>query len=133
MVAPVISRVKEDHLTVTISNLHNDKGHVLVSLFKGSDGFPGDAAKAFRKAKLTISNKTTSVSFPGLPSGTYAVAILHDENDDQEMNTNMLGIPREGYGFSNNETGLLGPPSFSKASFNYHSSETRSISIRTRY
>lgn len=129
----VTSRVKENSLTITITNLHNNSGHVLLSLFKDGKGFPDEADKAFRTAKLSINKKTTSVSFPGLPSGTYAIAILHDENDDQKMNTNMLGIPKEGYGFSNNASGLFGPPSFSKASFSYRSGEIRSISIRTKY
>lgn len=129
----LFSGIKENSLTINITNLHNNNGHVLLSLFKDGKGFPDDADKAYRKVKLSIANKTSSVSFPGLPSGTYAIAILHDENDDQKMNTNMLGIPKEGYGFSNNAMGLFGPPSFSKASFNYSSGEARTVSIRTKY
>ncbi|MBK7290922.1 MAG: DUF2141 domain-containing protein [Chitinophagaceae bacterium] len=41
-----------------------------------------------------------------------SIAILHDENDDGKMNSNFLGLPKEGYGFSNNVMGNFGPPLF---------------------
>ncbi|MBL7724923.1 MAG: DUF2141 domain-containing protein [Chitinophagaceae bacterium] len=103
--------VAEEGIKVIITNLRNDKGHVLVSLFKDGAGYPDDASKAFRKIKLNIINKNASVIFKGLASGNYAIAILHDENDDQKMNKNGLGLPKEGYGFSNNVMGAFGPPS----------------------
>jgi uncharacterized protein (DUF2141 family) len=120
-------------IKVSIPNLHNNKGHVLISLFKEGVGFPDDPEKAFRKVKISISNKVASTIFTDLPSGNYAIAILHDENGDQKMNTNFFGYPKEGYGFSNNVTGLLGPPSFDKASFSYTANGTVVLSIRVRY
>ena len=52
-----------------------------------------------------------------LPPGTYAISVYHDANGNQELDTNMLGMPREGYGFSNDARGVAGPPSFQAASF----------------
>lgn len=123
----------ESKLTVSITNLTNDKGHVLVSLYNTAEGFPSKPEKAVQKRRVTITNKQASVEFSAVPAGTYAVAVLHDENDDQKMNTNWLGIPKEGYGFSNNVTGTLGPPPFSKASFIVEKDEQKSISIRLRH
>lgn len=120
-------------LSVTVTGLRNNKGYVLVSLFSSSAGFPDKPEKAVRRAKITISNKTSVCSFSGLPAGTYAVAILHDENGDQKMNTNFFGIPKEGYGFSNNVMGSLGPPSYRKASFSYAEGAAQNISIKIRY
>lgn len=120
-------------LTVHIGRLRNDKGHVLVSLFREAQGFPDNAAAALRKAKLEIRDRKTSVQFTGLPPGRYAIAILHDENDDGKMNKNGLGIPREGYGFSNNVSGAFGPPSFARASFSLPATGDLQLSIRTRY
>ena len=89
--------------------------------------------KAVRRAKLTIINKKATISLVGLASGNYAIAILHDENDDGKMNTNFLGLPKEGYGFSNNVMGTFGPPTFSKASFQYNANQIKSIVINTKY
>lgn len=129
----VISQVKNNGLSINITGLHSNKGHVLISLFKDGNGYPDEAAKAIRTAKVSITNKSTVISFSGIPSGNYAIAILHDENDDEKMNTNFLGIPKEGYGFSNNAIGTFGPPSFSKASFQYAANQGKVIHIRAKY
>ena len=129
----VISRVTENKLSLSITNLRNNKGHVLISVYKDGVGYPEELDKAVRRAKLTITNKTASVSFAGLASGNYAIAILHDENNDGKMNTNFLGIPKEGYGFSNNVMGTFGPPTFSKESFQYNANLIKSIVINTKY
>lgn len=127
------SRVKESSVSVTITELRNNKGHVLISVYKDGVGYPEEVDKAVRRAKITITNKTASISFTGLAAGNYAVAILHDENDDEKMNTSFFGLPKEGYGFSNNVMGSFGPPSFSKASFQYTAGQSKTISIKTRY
>ena len=129
----VISRVTENKLSIIITGLNNNKGHVLISVYKDGVGYPEEVDKAVRRAKLTITNKTATVSFAGLASGNYAIAILHDENDDGKMNSNFLGIPKEGYGFSNNVMGSFGPPAFSKASFQYNANQSKKISIKARY
>lgn len=125
--------VAEEGIRITVTHLHNEKGHVLVSLFKDGTGYPDEATKAFRKIKLDISGKKASVLFTGLPAGNYAVSILHDENDDQKMNKNSFGIPKEGYGFSNNVVGALGPPSWSRASFAHKPGVLTLREIRARY
>lgn len=123
----------DNGISVSICNLRNNKGYVLISLYKDGVGYPDNPDKAIRKAKLAIHNKQAVTSFSGLASGKYAIAILHDENDDQKMNKTFLGLPKEGYGFSNNVMGTFGPPSFSKASFTYSSGKVVSVSIKTRY
>jgi len=52
-----------------------------------------------------------------LPYGTYAVAVVHDADGNGKLNTNLLGMPRERYGFANDARGTFGPPSFEDASF----------------
>ena len=124
---------KQDGVTVTVTGLRNTKGHVLLSLFKDGKGFPDKVEKAFSKERLNISGGKATVHLNSLPSGNYAIAILHDENDDLKMKTNWLGIPVEGYGFSNNVMGVMGPPSFSKAQFSFTSGKSLEITIKTRY
>ncbi|HMU47416.1 MAG TPA: DUF2141 domain-containing protein [Chitinophagaceae bacterium] len=123
----------QTELKVSIYNLRNNKGHVLVSLFRNCDGYPDEPGKAVRKVKLPIINNMATANFSGLTSGNYSIAILHDENDDLKMNKNFFGLPKEGYGFSNNVMGTFGPPSCSKASFWYYAGFETEIKIRTRY
>ena len=122
-----------EELTITITNLRNDKGHVLLSLFKDGEGFPADPAKAFRREKVVISGKKVVIRFAGIPTGSYAIGILHDENGDMKMNTNWLGLPLEGYGFSNNVMGAFGPPAYNRASFKHVAGQSTLIEIRTKY
>ena len=125
--------VAEEGIKITVTKLRSNNGNVLVSLFKDGVGYPDDATKAFRKTKLSITDKKASVLFSSLPSGVYSVSILHDVNDDQKMNKNGLGIPKEGYGFSNNVMGAFGPPSWSKSSFKHTAGSLTQKDIRTRY
>lgn len=125
--------LSDSGIKVTITNLRSNKGHVLISLFKEGIGYPGNPEKAFRKAKVAVSNNNASLIFEGVPTGTYAIAILHDENDDAKMNTNMFGVPKEGYGFSNNVMGAFGPPSYSKASFRFNGGAVMPVEIKARY
>ena len=118
---------------VQITGLKNDKGHLLLSLFKEGGGFPDDAERAYRTLSLPIKNRQATGNFTDLPDGIYAIAILHDENDDARMNKNMLGIPKEGFGFSNNASAPFGPPPFSKASFQHIAAKLSSITIKIRY
>ena len=125
--------VAEEGIKITVTKLRSNNGNVLVSLFKDGVGYPDDATKAFRKTKLSITDKKASILFSNLPSGVYTVSILHDENDDQKMNKNGLGIPKEGFGFSNNVMGAFGPPSLSKTSFKHTATSLTQKDIRIRY
>ncbi len=120
-------------IRVSVTNVRNDRGFVLVSLFKDGVGFPDNAEKAVKRIKLSISNGKAEILFSSLAAGTYAVAILHDENNDQKLNKNILGIPKEGFGFSNNVMGTFGPPSFSKAGFQHQQGQLTQVTIRTKY
>ena len=68
---------------------------------------------------IKVRDKQARCDFEDIPPGTYALAIVHDENMNGKLDTNLLGIPKEGYGFSNDAKALLGAPSFSAASFSY--------------
>ncbi len=125
--------VTDAGIRLSITNLRSDKGFVLVSFFKDGAGYPDDAGKAFKTAKVAIKDKKAVVLFNGLPSGTYAISILHDENNDQKMNKTFLGLPKEGYGFSNNVIGAFGPPGYSRASFRHSVNSLTQVTIRAKY
>ena len=124
---------RKDGLTIQVTGLRNNNGHVLVSLFDREEGFPEKQELALRKQQLEIKNRKAIAQFDSLPAGDYAIAILHDENNDAKMNSNWLGLPKEGYGFSNNVMSTFGPPSFNKAAFHHTAGSTTTITIITKY
>lgn len=105
---------------VTILNIRSSDGMVACTLFESPTGFPKDYLHAARNiTSIRINNKAARCDFEDLPPGTYAIAVAHDENMNGKLDTNALGIPTEGYGFSNDAKGWLSAPSFSAASFSY--------------
>lgn len=119
-------------LVVSISNLKNTTGQVGILVFKQEDGFPSENTKAFRDILVPIEGTSLKYTFSDLPFGEYAVAVMHDENRNQELDTNLFGIPREGNGVSNNAVGRLGPPSFEQAAFRFERNN-QTIAIKVRY
>lgn len=116
--------------TVAITGARNQRGHVLVSIFGDlCGGFPNEEARelAVFAKKLTVEEAAKFVV--ELPPGNYAIAVLHDENDDGHMNGL---IPTEGFGFSNNKMGFMGPPSFAKAKVELPASGT-TTTIKLKY
>jgi uncharacterized protein (DUF2141 family) len=118
-------------LTLKVTEVKNDKGLVRVLLFKGDSGFPDDTDKAFRSASVQIKNGHAIIDFGVIPEGNYAISAFHDSEDTGKLRTNALGIPRDGYGFSNNASGNFGPPSYAKASFKVTAGKNH-VSIRLR-
>ena len=118
-------------LTVRVTHLSNDKGRVAVALFASPDDFPKQE-RALLGRVVRIEQKRASVTFRDLRPGVYAVAVLHDENENSKMDFNLLGMPLEGYGFSNDASALFGPPSFEDAAFRLKARPSF-VSIKTRY
>lgn len=119
-------------LQVEISGVRNNNGVLLLSLYDQSIGFPENPDKAFSKRVLKATTGKISTEWTSLLTGNYAIAVLHDENRDAKMNTNLIGFPLEGFGFSNNKIGLTGPPSFQRASVQVKRGVNR-IEIKLRY
>ncbi|HEX5801622.1 MAG TPA: DUF2141 domain-containing protein [Azospira sp.] len=106
---------------VDILGIKNDRGSVACALFESVEGFPTDYLRhATNIVVAKIRDTRARCEFPDVPPGTYALAVVHDENMNGKLDRNRLGVPEEGYGFSNDATGFIGAPSFSAASFRYH-------------
>jgi uncharacterized protein (DUF2141 family) len=116
-------------ISVTILHLHSDKGKVCVRLYNSEEGYPKDSSKAFRRMACTIAGDTCTLVFENIPAGVYAIACYHDENDNNELDTNFLGIPKEGVGASNNARGSFGPPKFKDAKFIVNGNAQQTITI----
>jgi uncharacterized protein (DUF2141 family) len=112
-------------LTVRVMGARNTKGKIGVTLFRNAQGFPDDTSKAIRRESVEIDPNTMSaqVTFKDLPQGTFAVSVLHDENGNGKMDKNFVGMPKEGYGASNNPKKKKRPPTFDEAKFSLNSEE----------
>lgn len=104
--------VAQTNLQVTVKNIKGHKGDILVGLFDNDKDFPRNAKEG--KVAKASGNEVTVV-FENVKPGKYAVSVLHDANRNKDMDKNKLGIPKEGFGFSNNVMGAVGPPSFERA------------------
>jgi uncharacterized protein (DUF2141 family) len=109
--------VRLNTLHLKITQLRNDKGRVNISLYCSKEGYPSQSEKAYRKVEAAIKEGTCEVIFDNLPPGEYAVSLMHDENRNGKMDTNFFGIPKEGYGASNDAKAILGPPKYEEARF----------------
>lgn len=119
-------------LHIALTGLRNDNGTVSVTLY-------GEKPASFMvhrgwiaQARIKPAAKQAEACFELSGPGTYAVAVYHDANDNHHFDRTFLGLPAEGYGFSNDAPTPIGPPPFSAAKFVVQPGGT-TISIRLRY
>lgn len=104
-------------LVVNVVGIGEHSGTVVALLFNHNDGFPAKVAKACQRTSAKVTGGTVTLRFTELPLGTYAVTVYHDVNDNQKLDTNWIGIPKEPVAVSNNAKGRLGPPKWKDATF----------------
>lgn len=120
-------------IQIQILGIRSSTGMVACTLFESPVGFPADYLHSARNImSIRVKNNQAQCNFEGIPPGTYAIAVAHDENMNGKLDKSALGIPTEGYGFSNNAVGWLSAPSFSAASFSYDGKNS-SLTIRLHY
>ncbi len=115
-------------LRVTVANLEPDAGYLMVALYDTPERF-SDREDAVEEIRKPVRGDTLAVTFTGLDPGEYAVAVFQDLDGDGVLDTNMLGMPREPWGFSRDATGRMGPPDFADAAFSVED-ETVELPIR---
>lgn len=104
---------------IEMVGIRNDKGQVMCALYASREGFPKQSEKAVARVSSAIKGKQAVCEFTGIAPGTYAVSVFHDENSNGKLDTNFIGIPREGVGASNDAKGHMGPPKFDAAKFSF--------------
>lgn len=116
----------EGALRIKVEGIHKMEGAVAVALYD----IPKDYMKNdFRNIHQKISEGDIFVIFDKLPAGNYAISLFHDENSNKELDTNLIGLPTEAYGFGNDARGMFGPPSFSAASVKVSSGQLTDVVI----
>jgi uncharacterized protein (DUF2141 family) len=108
-----------NRLRVRVVGLRNNKGDVCCSLFSSAEDFPTNRDLLATTVTAPILDGTAICEFAAIAPGTYAVALFHDENSDGKFNRDWLGMPKEGFGFSNDAPARWHAPSFNTASFRF--------------
>ncbi len=122
-----------DVITVRLSALRSDAGMIRCSLYDASDGFPESQRHVIARAVARPKGRGGECVFRGVARARdYAVVVHHDENNDDRFQKNMLGIPKEGYGFSNDVHPRLSAPSFTDCKFHFDAG-TRALQIAMLY
>jgi uncharacterized protein (DUF2141 family) len=109
-------------LTVIITGFTNETGNCRFALDNSKFVYEREDTVWIGKV-LPIVNKQVTVVIDSLEYGEYAVRVFHDENENEIVDTNFLGIPTEDYGYSNNASSWFGPPSWDKAKFIFDKTE----------
>lgn len=130
---PILAEPHCPGIHVQVLDIRNSKGTVACALFDSPQGFPTEFLRSATNIMVIKVRKLQArCDFEDMPPGKYALAVIHDENMNGKLDVNMLGIPKEGYGFSNDPKSRLHAPSFSDASFSYNG-ENMEMTIRLRY
>lgn len=120
-------------IKVELTNLRNEKGMVEVGVYISPVGWPYSSEYHFSFKKENIINGSMVFMVDSIPCGDYAISVLDDENESLSMDYNALGIPKEGWGFSNNPGFLrLKEPPFEACVFNLPGG-TKEVSIKMNY
>jgi uncharacterized protein (DUF2141 family) len=109
-----------------VTGLRSEKGQVKIAVFNSSEKWLGE--QPIYSSTINVDSQTVTCRINDVPYGDYGVAVFHDENSNGKMDKNVLGIPLEPYGFSNNVRITFGPPKWEEAKFTVKGS-TAEVSI----
>lgn len=120
------------NLIVQVEGLKDQGGLLCIKVFNGSQGFPNGDEKALKRECVKITEEKMQFTYQGLTAGNYAVALFHDSNSDRVLNRNGVGMPTEGYGFSNNPIVRQAAPKYGEAVFLLAGTNTR-VQVQMKY
>ncbi|MEO5602489.1 MAG: DUF2141 domain-containing protein [Cyclobacteriaceae bacterium] len=112
LLAGMIEGQSQISLEITVDNITNIEGSLRVGISKNAKDFPDKSGEG---KVILVSGNSMTVVFEGVQPGDYAISVFHDENNNETLDTNLFGLPKEGFAFGNNAMGMFGPPSFDNA------------------
>ncbi len=124
---------KAQNIEVVFSGIRSSEGRIRLEVFIDEQGFEkekGIMIKYFKKTNLL--DGVMNVKFD-LPPGTYGLALLDDENNDDKMNYSFIGLPKEGFGFSNYYLSGLFKPKFEVFKFTVIKGQSQKVHMKIRY
>ncbi|MBL8020458.1 MAG: DUF2141 domain-containing protein [Leptospirales bacterium] len=108
-------------LTIHVQGIKSPKGSINIALYKSDADFKQER---FAYVQRIRANSNGVAIIDNVDYGTYGVAVYHDENENFRLDRTFLGMPSEGYGFSNDARGSFGPPEFKQVSVALNQSKT---------
>ena len=127
------SRAENAGLNVIITNIDNAKGNVVLAIYNQEDNFPYKPLKTYKIDKESLVEGKLEYFIPDINPGVYAITLLDDKNRNNDMDTNWIGLPKEGFGFSNNvKPSLTGAPPFNACTFKFEEALVK-IKIQMQY
>ena len=138
MVAPIRAQEASTNnadIRVAVVGFSDTRGRCACALYNHVEGFPTDRKQVFRNAVGKIGEDHKAVcDFKNVPTGTYAIALFHDAKLTGKMEKNLIGIPQEGYGFSNDaKPHTLSAPSFGECAFQHSASQPTNLTINLQH
>jgi uncharacterized protein (DUF2141 family) len=103
-------------LSIEIQDLRKASGQLMIQLVDSEEAYEAKAEAVARKSIKVSAKGDLQTQFTDLKPGSYALMIIHDENNNGKLDSNSLGIPQEGYGFSNNPN-VMRKPTFAETQF----------------
>ncbi len=123
----VTQMIDAEMLTINVTNLTTTEGTVMVQIMQGEAQFNGEEPSiASMMSRATDEEMTFSTR---LPAGEYAIRVMHDVNNNGEMDSNFVGMPTEPWAMSNNAKGNFGPPKWEEAKFELTGSVTQTLPL----
>lgn len=122
-----ICKAQTGKLILSLNGFENNEGKAVIKLYSSSDGFPKDDEKAYKMLISKINQKECYVEIPNIQPGEYAVAVYHDENNNNILDTNFINLPKEGVGISNYPK--MSKPDFKKASITIEPNKVKNQTI----
>lgn len=121
------SLIAKNIVNIKITNIKSNQGELHIGFYKKNQNFPVHEAEHFKKI---IKPKIGSVNIriDDLPNGEYSIAMIHDINSNNHLDTNFFGIPKEPFAFSKNFKPMLSAPDFDDCKFNLNN-ETKNFTI----
>ena len=125
--------MKSQNVEVVISGIRSEKGQIVIGVFKDNESFKIEKAFLSKKfVKKGVSKGEMTVKFD-LEAGTWGLSLLDDENSNGKMEYKVLGIPKEGFGFSDYYHKGLKKPKFDAFKFDLKDGQKKKINIKIRY
>ena len=127
------TNIKAQNIEVIITDIRSIQGQIIIGIYKDEQSFKDDMPFLRKKfEKNTVSNGELKVNL-SLSPGTYGFALLDDENSDDKMNYSIVGIPKEGFGFSNYYNNSLTRPKFDVFKFEVQENQNQKIFCKIKY
>ena len=130
LVAMFAQSATAETLTVVVTGIEEAQGEVRLALYDSEEAYAG-GGKAAEGRLMPATDNEVAVVIDDLPAGRYAIKLFHDADSDGELDVNMMGMPKERYGFSNNK-GRFGPPPWEEAVFEVADGTDTEVRIELR-